>query len=90
MCRRIEPLTHRGAAAMLQGVVLVVVGAVGEVHAHLAPGCAMIRVVDVRDNTVLFLAVFGHRDVVPKRHSLALLVGERGFSLWYGRRARVR
>ena len=57
-------------------MALVIVDAVGEVHAHLAPGRSMVRVVNVRDDTVLLLPVCSNRDVIPHRRGLALIVSE--------------
>ena len=78
VCGRIEPLAHRRATAVLQWVVFVVVGAVGMIDPCLPPGGSMVRDIDVSNCAVLFGAIRGDGDVVPDRHNLALVVGERG------------
>ena len=58
-------------------MILEILGTIGVVHAHLAPGRALVRGVDIRGDAVVYAAVIPRdRDVVPDRHGLAILVSE--------------
>ena len=62
----------------LQRVVLIIVGAVSKIDTNLAPGCLLIRAVNVSDDAVLFCTAPVNCYAVPNRNCLALVVDKCG------------